>query len=166
MKYLTTVNEQKYEIEIQAEGVVSVNGEVREVDFRSLGADHAIYSLIIDHQSFEAVVERREGKYYVMIFGDLYEVDITDERAQRLAKAHGTKSDPTGEISLKSPMPGLIVKVPVAPGDAVKKGQTVVILESMKMENELKAPREGVIGAVYVGQGDSVEQNKVLVTIQ
>jgi biotin carboxyl carrier protein len=50
-------------------------------------------------------------------------------------------------------------------GDAVTKGQTVVILESMKMENELKAPRDGVIARVECAKGDSVEQNKVLVTI-
>jgi biotin carboxyl carrier protein len=62
-------------------------------------------------------------------------------------------------------MPGLIVNVPVQVGDAVTKGQTVVILESMKMENELKAPRDGVIARVECAKGDSVEQNKVLVTI-
>jgi biotin carboxyl carrier protein len=63
-------------------------------------------------------------------------------------------------------MPGTIVKVPVEPGQEVKKGQTLVILESMKMENELKAPRDGVVGRVEVKAGQSVEQNKVLVTVQ
>jgi biotin carboxyl carrier protein len=163
-KYLTTVNDEKYEIEIKGDGVVYVNGEERIVDFKSMG-QHAIYSMIIDHQSFEAVVEERDGKYHVLIFGDLYEIDITDERTERMAKARGESADPTGEVRIKSPMPGLIVDVPVQVGDAVKKGQTVVILESMKMENELKSPRDGVVAQLNCGKGDSVEQNKVLVTI-
>lgn len=164
MKYLVTVNDEKYEIEINQEGVVVVNGEERRVDFKSMG-QHAIFSLIIDHQSFEAVVEQRDGKYHVLIFGDLYEIDVTDERAQRLARAGGGMAEVTGEALLKSPMPGLIVEVPVAVGDEVKKGQTVIVLESMKMQNELKAPRDGVISRIDVSQGDSVEQNKPLITI-
>jgi len=163
MKYLTSVNGEQYEIEIKGDGVVLLNGEERNVDFKSMG-QHAIYSLLIDHQSFEAVVEQRDGVYHVLIHGDLYEVEVTDERRQRLARAGGGQ-DVTGEVIIKSPMPGLIVSVPAEPGQEVKKGQTVVILESMKMENELKAPRDGVIGRVEVQKGDSVEQNKVLVTI-
>jgi len=62
-------------------------------------------------------------------------------------------------------MPGLIVSVRVEVGETVKAGQTVVILESMKMQNELKSPRDGVVQKVNVGPGQSVEQNKVLVTI-
>jgi biotin carboxyl carrier protein len=62
-------------------------------------------------------------------------------------------------------MPGLIVAVPVVEGQAVVKGQDLVILESMKMQNELKAPRDGTIGRVRVRAGDSVEQNQVLITL-
>jgi biotin carboxyl carrier protein len=163
-KYLTTVNDQKYEIEVKGDGVVVINGEEREVDFKSMG-QHAIFSLIIDNQSFEAVVEFRDGKYHVLIFGDLYEITVTDERTQRLEDARGQLAEPVGEVRIKSPMPGLIVAVPVQVGDEVKKGQTVVILESMKMENELKAPRDGVVARVECAKGDSVEQNKVLVAI-
>jgi len=165
MKYITQVLDETYEIEIKKDGLVIVNGEERHVDFKSMG-QHAIYSLIIDNQSFEAVVEQRDGQYHVLIFGDLYEIDVTDERSQRLARLSGVSTDMTGEAQIKSPMPGLIVAVPVNVGDEVTKGQTVVILESMKMENELKAPRDGVVERVDVGAGDSVEQNKVLVVIQ
>ena len=164
MKYLTTVNDQQYEIEIKRDGVVLVNVEERRVDFKSMG-QHAVFSLIIDHKSYEAVVELRDGNHSVLIDSEMYQVNVTDERTQRLAESMGTANDPTGEVVIKSPMPGLIVDVPVNAGDAVSKGQTVVILESMKMENELKAPRDGTINRIEVKKGDSVEQNKVLVTI-
>ncbi|HLA44275.1 MAG TPA: biotin/lipoyl-containing protein, partial [Aggregatilineales bacterium] len=143
---------------------VTINGEEREVDFKSMG-QHAIFSLIIDNQSFEAVVEQRDGKYHVLIFGDLYEIDIIDERTYRLMLAGGGAAEPTGEVVIASPMPGLIVDVTVEIGQEVQKGQTVVILESMKMENELKAPRNGTVIRIDVKKGDSVEQSKTLVTI-
>lgn len=164
MKYFAQVNDQRYEIEVMNDGLVMVNGEERHVDFKSMG-QHAIYSLLIDNQSFEAVVEHRDGKYSVLIFGDLYEIAVTDERTERLARAGMTATAPTGDVSIRSPMPGLIVDVPVAAGDEVSQGQTVVILESMKMENELKSPRDGVISRVEVEKGQSVEQNSVLVVI-
>jgi pyruvate carboxylase subunit B len=71
----------------------------------------------------------------------------------------------TGEIMIKSPMPGLIVAVPVSEGQAVKKGQTVVVLESMKMENELKAPRDGMVAAIKIVPRQSVEQHQPLVVL-
>ena len=71
----------------------------------------------------------------------------------------------TGELSIKSPMPGLIVAVRSRTGHEVTKGQTVVILESMKMQNELKAPRDGVVQRISVQAGQTVEQNKPLVTL-
>ena len=62
-------------------------------------------------------------------------------------------------------MPGLIVAVPVAEGQAVQKGDNLVLLESMKMQNELKCLREGKITRIKVKPGDSVEQNQILVTV-
>lgn len=163
MKYITTVHDQTYEIEINREGEVQINGELRTVDFH--GGSHGIFSLIIDNHSYEAIVEERDGKYHVLITGDLYEVDVTDERSLRLAEASGGLASATGEISIQSPMPGLIVAVPVEEGQEVAAGQTVVILESMKMQNELKSPRAGVVHRVNVKAGDNVEQSKLLVTI-
>jgi len=62
-------------------------------------------------------------------------------------------------------MPGLIVAVPVTEGQAVKKGDILIVLESMKMQNELKCSREGTIGRVKVKAGDNVEHNQVLLTV-
>jgi pyruvate carboxylase subunit B len=71
----------------------------------------------------------------------------------------------TGEATVKSPMPGLIISVPVREGQEVEKGDKVIILESMKMENELHSPRNGIVNHVYVEEGDSVEKDQLLATI-
>ena len=71
----------------------------------------------------------------------------------------------SGEFILKAPMPGLVVAVPVGEGQEVKKGQVILILESMKMQNELKAPRDGVIQRIKVKAGESVEQKQTLLSV-
>jgi biotin carboxyl carrier protein len=163
MKYITTVNGEEYEIEINRENEVIVNGQVHQIDFRS--GSPSIYSLIIDNYVFEAAIDERGDKYGVLITGDLYEVTVTDERAQRLARASSSILG-VGDTSILAPMPGLVVAVPVQEGQEIKRGQTVLILESMKMQNELKANLDGIIYAIRVKAGESVDQNQVLVVIE
>lgn len=164
MKYITTVKGQKYIIEIDHDDQIVVNGHPYEVDFEQL-SEGGVLSLLINNRSLEALVEPRNDAWEVLIHGELYAVTVQDERAYRLARARGSGPAVTGEALVKSPMPGLIVAVPVNEGAAVRQGETVVILESMKMENELKAPREGVVKRVHVTRGATVEKNQALVTI-
>ncbi len=163
MKYLTIINDQKFEVEIQADGTVLVNGEPRDVDFLALG--ESLYSVIMQHASYETVVEDRDGEIEVLLRGRLYSGKVLDERQQLMASRGGGLESDSGEVVIRAPMPGLIVAIPVEEGQEVEKGQTVVILESMKMQNELKAPRAGVVQRISVEAGESVEQKKALVTI-
>jgi biotin carboxyl carrier protein len=163
MKYITIINGKQFEIDIDPDGNVRVNGEPREVNF--LPMDESLYSVLMQHTSHEVVIEERNGEYDVLMRGRLYTGQVLDERAQLLASRRGGLGAETGEISLKAPMPGLIVAVPVEEGQTVTKGQTIVVLESMKMQNELKAPRDGTVQRISVQAGQSVEQNKILMTI-
>jgi biotin carboxyl carrier protein len=70
-----------------------------------------------------------------------------------------------GEIVIRAPMPGVVIEVPVKPGQEVAKGDIVLILESMKMQNEFKAPRPGKVHTVRVAPGDKVDQNMVMITL-
>ncbi len=164
MKYITTVNDQEFVIEIDQDDEVVVNGERYAVDFQQL-PEGGLTSLLLNNQSFEAVVEERENAWEVLVRGELYSVTVLDERAHRLAQARGSSADMSGEAAMKSPMPGIIIATPVAEGERVKKGDKVIILESMKMENELRAPRDGVVARLHVKPGDGVEKNQVLATI-
>jgi len=163
MKYYTTVEDQEYIIEIEPDRIL-INGEACSYDFQEL-AEAGLVSLIINNRSLEAVVEERDGVAEVLISGELYSVKVQDERAYRLAKARGTVESVSGDAIIKSPMPGIIITTPVAEGDTVKKGDKVIILESMKMENELKSPRDGVVLAVEVSPGASVEKGQVLLVV-
>ncbi|MFW6098140.1 MAG: biotin/lipoyl-containing protein [Chloroflexota bacterium] len=164
MKYITTVNGQEYIIEIDQENEITVNGERHGIDFEQLAQDGTL-SLLIDNRSLEAIVDERDEAWEVLLHGELYTVHVQDERAYRLAQARGQLSDAAEAVVIRSPMPGLILDVRVAEGEPVEQGQTVVILESMKMENELRAGRDGMVTRVHVGKGDSVEKNQELVAI-
>jgi len=166
MKYITTVNGRNYSIEINDDHSVSVDGVVHPVDFASVN-QQPVFTLLIDGESHEAYIhEDEDGQWQVLLRGTLYAVEVEDEREKRLRAAGGAHGPGgSGEFNLKAPMPGLVVAVPVAEGQAVRKGDNLVILESMKMQNELKSPREGTVARVKVKPGDGVEQNQILVTI-
>ncbi len=163
MKYVTIVNNKTFEIEINQNGRVTVNGEDHSVDFQALQPH--LYSLLIDHLSFEALVEERDNTINVMLIGDLYEVSVVDERERRLAAASSGFQADSGEIVIRSPMPGLIVAVQVAEGQEVKAGESLVVLESMQMENQIQAPRGGTVSHLDIKVGERVEQNRLLLTL-
>lgn len=164
MRYLTTIGDRIYTIDINQDGEVVIDGQRRALDLRAI--DNAgLFSMLLDNRSFEALIDEGEGEYRVLINGVLYHVSVDDERAKRLAEAAGAFAPTSGEVNIKSPMPGLIVAIAVSEGEAVKKGQVVAVLESMKMENELKAPRDGTVSAVKVQPRQTVEQNQVLLVL-
>lgn len=85
--------------------------------------------------------------------------------AQAPAPAAAPAASGEGE-PVNSPMPGTILDIKVSAGQSVSKGDVLVILEAMKMENEICADKDGVVGAVLVNKGESVESGKALLTIQ
>ncbi|MBP9501967.1 MAG: biotin/lipoyl-binding protein [Candidatus Promineofilum sp.] len=164
MKYIATVKDREYTIEIDPDRGILIDGEPQEIDFQRLGSG-GVTSLLMNHRSVSAVVEERDSYWDVLIQGELYSVRVQDERAHRLERMRSTGLTVGGEAAVSSPMPGIIVAVPVAVGDQVQRGDKVVILESMKMENELRAPCDGVITHVHVAAGVKVEKDQLLVSI-
>ena len=107
-----------------------------------------------------------EDTWEVLLMGRQFPILVEDEREKRLrAAAGGTLSD-SGEYHLRAPMPGMVVSIPVQDGQEIEKGQVLVILESMKMQNELKSPRAGKISRVRVKSGESVEQRQTLLSVK
>ena len=113
-------------------------------------------------------------KYRVNVNGTAYEVEIEEMNGAPAAApaASPAASAPAAPVasgsgeSITSPMPGNILAVNVAAGDMVKKGQVLMILEAMKMENEIIAPRDGKVTAVAVTKGAAVESGALLCNIQ
>ena len=164
MKYVATIDEKEYLIEIIDEKHIIFDGQEMEVDFESVSGQ-PVYSLIVDGNSYEAYVYPAEENWEVLRRGRMYPVKVEDEREKRLRAAAGGGVSETGEYHLKSPMPGMVVTIPVEEGQVVEKGEVLLILESMKMQNELKAPRDGTVSRVLVSSGESVEQRQTLLSL-
>ena len=107
-------------------------------------------------------------KYRVTVNGTVYEIELeelTGAAPAAAAPAAPAAASTEGE-QVTSPMPGTILAVNVAVGDTVKRGQVLMILEAMKMENEILCPRDGKIASVNTSKGSSVESGTLLCVIQ
>jgi acetyl/propionyl-CoA carboxylase alpha subunit len=164
MKYVTNINGKEFIVEVVDEKHIIVNGQKMEVDFASVSGQ-PVYSIIIGGKSYEAYVNPGDENWEVLLRGHFFPAKVEDEREKRLRAAGGGKAAEGGEYHLRAPMPGLVVAVTVSEGQKVEKGQVLVILESMKMQNELKSPKEGMISRVKVKVGDRVEQKTTMVSV-
>ena len=112
-------------------------------------------------------------KYRVNVNGTQYDItlEVLEGEAAAAPKAApapapaAPKAAPAGGQSVAAPMPGTILAVNVKPGQAVKKGDVLIMLEAMKMENEIMAPVDGTVGVVNVTKGQSVQSGDVLLTL-
>lgn len=164
MKYITTIDDRDFQIEIVDDHHVIVAGITYEVDFDSVG-DQPVYSLLVDGNSYESYIYSDDQGLQVLLFGTLYKAIVEDEREKRLRAALGGSVIERGDFHLKAPMPGLVVSIAVSEGQQIEKGDMLIILESMKMQNELKSPRAGRISRLRVEPGDNVEQRQTLLSV-
>ena len=164
MKYVTTVEGKEFTIEILDEHHVIVDGTPYEIDFVPVG-NQPVFSLLVNGESYDAHVYPEENLWQIMFQGGVYSALVEDEREKRLRAALGGGVAEHEEYHLKAPMPGLVVAVPVGEGQAIQKGEVLLILESMKMQNELKSPRAGTVARLRVKPGDRVEQKETMLSV-
>ena len=164
MKYITNVDDREFLIEIIDDHHVIVDGSTYEVNFDSV-SDQPLYSLLVDGKSYESYIYPGDQGWQVLLFGTLYLAAVEDERERRLRAASGGSVAERGEYFLKAPMPGLVISIPVSEGQQIEQGDVLVILESMKMQNELKSPRAGTVSRLRVEPGDNVEQRQTLLSV-
>lgn len=164
MKYITNVADAEFLIEVVDEKHVRVNEKLLEIDFAAVSGQ-PVFSLIIDGKSYEAYISPGEDAWEVLMLGRLYSATVEDEREKRMRAAGSATVSSEGEYHLRAPMPGLIVAILVSEGEAIEKGQVLLILESMKMQNELRSPRAGTVTRIRVKDGDRVEQKAPLMGV-
>lgn len=162
--YKATVNNgNNYQISY-AEKEIKVNDALFEWDIRHVSGRH--YHIIREGRSYRLEVVsilQAEKKFILKINGQMQEVQLKD-RYDLLLEKLGMADLAAQKINqVKAPMPGLIFDIKVSEGSEVKKGDPIMVLEAMKMENILKSPGDGVVKSITVKKGDSVEKNQVLI---
>jgi biotin carboxyl carrier protein len=163
VKYFALIDNQEYEVEIDG-SQIWVNGELVDIDFSRSGVPE-LYSMLINGRSYEVLIEEQRQNYAVTLRGEQYHVRVEDERTRRLNEGRRGPELPQGDLVVKAPIPGMVVKVLVHEGDEISEDQPLIILEAMKMENEIRALRAGIVRKVDVSSGQRVEQNASLLVL-
>ena len=165
MKYVVDVAGRTVEIELDGD-VVRVDGVPVHARLAELPGT-PIVLLTVESEVHRVAGARGDtrGKYSLSLDGRRYDVEALDERTRAIRELSEATAAPAGPAPLIAPMPGLIVRVNVAPGDSVRAGQGLSVMEAMKMENELRASAAGVVKSVRATPGTAVERGTVLVEL-
>jgi biotin carboxyl carrier protein len=127
---------------------------------------NSTFLILKDHKSFRAEIldiDVASKKATVKIEKSIFEIELKDKMDLLLEKMGIANLETVQVNDLKAPMPGLILDILVTPGQNVKKGDQLLILEAMKMENVLKAPGDGIVASIEVEKGKSVEKGQILI---
>lgn len=160
------IDNQTFEI-LDEKGEISVNNQPFAWDLRDISDNH--FHIIKDDQSYNA--ELVEANYAEKIFklkinGTIHTVNLKN-RTDLLLEKMGMSSAASAKLNnLKAPMPGLIYEMKVKVGDEVKKGDVLLILVAMKMENAIKAAGDGIVKSIKTNTGDSVEKGQLIMEFE
>ncbi|MDZ7291340.1 MAG: biotin/lipoyl-binding protein [candidate division KSB1 bacterium] len=165
MRYLVRIGDQEFTIsELDRNlGLARINGQLVHFDFQHVRG--SLYSLIIDSKVFTAHLEGDGSVAEIQCGPHLWRAEVDDERTALLRQLARSDTLAAGTFEIKAPMPGLVVRLPVQKGEAVKKGQSLVVIEAMKMENDIKSPADGYVATIHVSERTAVEKNAPLVTL-
>ena len=165
MKYYVSVNGQPHEVSVVerlGQLAVTVDGLPLSIDYEEVDRLGQV-AVRVDNRSFGISIEGDEHAVVATIAGHLYAVEIEDER-ERAAHAAQRAAARGGGV-IKSVMPGIVVQVLVKEGEKVEKGQALLVLEAMKMQNEIAAPTDAVVKQIHVAEREAVGSGARLVTL-
>lgn len=168
MEYKATVNGDKaLEIKLEKDNSLTINGKQSNPDIVDLGKGK--YHVISNNKSVSVevtAIDRVTKTVGIKMNGNSYTVELSTKMDELLKSMGIDVVDTSAAKEVKAPMPGVVIEVLVTEGAEVKKGDQLLILEAMKMENVLKSPSDGIVQAVAIGKGQTVAKNELLVKFQ
>lgn len=166
MKFIALIRGKEVPIDVvrkNGQYSLTLGGKSFTVD--AIRPSHQSLSMIIGGRSYEVGIEKRGNHIAVYLFNDTVELELFDARKFR-AKELTKKSGLAGSYKVLAPMPGKIIRVDVQENAQVTEGDSLLIMEAMKMQNELKAPRTGIVKHVYVKEGEPVSPSQLLLVLE
>ncbi len=163
MAYIVKIDEKEFKCEVEKKGNayrIVLNG--KEIPVEIASADKDSLALIIDNKPCQIYLQQDNQ---LTINAETYSYEVVDEKVAQILKV-GAETTHKKETIVTAPMPGLVIEVEVKEGDVVKKGQGLLIVEAMKMQNEMRSPRDGVVRKIVVQKGQTVNSRDTLVIIE
>ncbi len=165
MRYFVTIGDRTVEVDLTGHDPV-IDGVPVQAQLSALPGT-AVRSLLVDGRSYTLSAQPgdRRGRWTVALGGERFAADAVDERTRAIREMTGATEDEASK-EIVAPMPGMVVKIEVEVGQAVKAGQGVIVVEAMKMENELKAPADGVVAKILVQERQTVDKGAPLIILE
>jgi biotin carboxyl carrier protein len=162
MKLNAELNGEKHEIEITREGdAVFARVDDREYELQASEVEPNVYLLKYNHRIFQVYVAPNG---VVNLGNHQLEISVTDPK--RLRSSAAASGNAEGIVEIKTAMPGRVVRVLVEEGAEIKNGDSVLVVEAMKMQNEMKSPKDGVVKEIRFAEGSNVNAGDVLAVIE
>lgn len=165
--YTITVNgENSHSVSLK-DGQIMLDGKIFEADVLKISDTE--FHIIRNNRSYNVLItehNRGEKKLTVKVNGTKYSTVVKDRLDDLLHSMGMDKASAQKVSEVKAPMPGLVLRVMVEGGQQIKKGDALVVLEAMKMENILKSPADAVVKKICVSKGDKVEKNQVMMVME
>jgi acetyl/propionyl-CoA carboxylase alpha subunit len=165
MDFEFLVNKARHKVSLEKKGkhfVLRHKDGSFEADFQVISANSL--SLLVDGRSYLIYIARDKDKKYIYLDGELYIVHKPGDKERCIDREEDRSQKEKSLIT--APMPGKVIKINVAEKEAVRKNQTLAIVEAMKMENEIKSPVEGYVKKIFVSAGDMVDSEKPLIELE
>jgi biotin carboxyl carrier protein len=167
MKYkVNDTKEQTVDVTIDGEKIF-LNGELAKLDLVNISPDK--YHILKNNQSYNLEVlesDLVQKTFKIKVNEQVFQLNLEDALDQQLKDMGMSKSQSDKIDKVYAPMPGLVLKILVSPGQEVKKGDSLIILEAMKMENIIKCIGNGVVKNILIHEKDAVEKNQVLIEME
>lgn len=166
-RFITTVDGKEYDLTLYQENLkyfVEYNGDRHSVTV--IRIDDTKYLFRIDAFSSEVDINSSNGIYDIFLEGQDMHVKVEPYSLAELRKRAGAALDGPSDLTIKAPMPGLVLKTAIEPGANISKGDTLIIIEAMKMENVIKSPFDGTVKEIFVEAGQAVDKNDKLMELE
>lgn len=162
--YVVTSDDKKFNVSVNSVETIRINDKNYKINLSKI-SDYA-YLLKVDNKVYQIAAEKNNNSHY-SFFINGFSIDLTvrsllEEKAFEFMK---NKAKDNHHAIVKSPMPGLVIKIKKKIGEKVELGESLVILEAMKMENNITATASGIIKEIPIEENNAVEKNEVLVVI-
>lgn len=168
MKLQGEVDDKSFDIEIKRDGrTVFAEVDGRKYELEASVPESNVYLLKHDGKIYEVVVSPQQDRgepQNVRIGSNELEITLIDPK--RLRGGRGADAHAAGAAEIRTAMPGKVVKIIAAAGSEIKKGDSVIVVEAMKMQNEIKSPKDGVVQEIRVPEGSTVNAGDVLAVIE
>jgi biotin carboxyl carrier protein len=168
MKLKAEIEGQEHQLNVTLDGTrVSAEIDGRRYDLIAHASQPGLYTLIaggVVYQCRVAASGARPEMFDVEVGNQAYAISLSDPKRLRVAESAGAQTD--GAAQIIAPMPGKIVRVLVEAGARVEAGDSIVVVEAMKMQNEMKSPRAGLVTELPVKAGATVNTGDVLAIIE